>query len=279
MRVASINWKIKEIRSEDEFWGHFHALVDKALNQGSDAIVLPENFTYELLHLHPHLPESEVAECMESYGLRYKQAIQEVGQRCIILGGSTILDGQNVGRMAGPEGRGWYGKHLLTQYEIQPLGLKASAWFHHLAEVGGVICYDSEFPEAARALAESGVRVIGIPAYTETVHGFHRVRWGAHARATELQVFVLHASLVGSLGREPIVSAVGSSAIITPSHAPFPESAILAETTMNEEGVAIADISLEDLEQCRHEGDVRNWHDRNRARWDPVLAERPLDQA
>jgi predicted amidohydrolase len=130
-----------------------------------------------------------------------------------------------------------------------------------------LICYDSEFPEAGRALAERGVLLFCVPAFTETMHGFHRVRHSCHARAIENQVFVVHSSLVGSLGREPVPNAVGSSAILAPSFEPFPANGVLAETTMNEEEIAVAKLDFNALRKAREEGDVRNWHDRDAEWW------------
>jgi predicted amidohydrolase len=45
---------------------------------------------------------------------------------------------------------------------------------------------------------------------------------------------------------------------------PFPETAILAETPMNQEAVAVADLDWESLLAARESDDVRNWHDRHR---------------
>src|SRR3569832_94081 len=114
----------------------------------------------------------------------------------------------------------------------------------HDSRLGVTICYDSEFPESGRALAEEGVLVQCVPAFTETQRGFQRVRWSCRARAIENQNFVVHASLVGSLGREPAPSTYGSSAILTPSIEPFPIEAVLAETELGEEGVIVADLDL-----------------------------------
>jgi predicted amidohydrolase len=130
--------------------------------------------------------------------------------------------------------------------------------------LGVAVCYDIEFPACAETLTESGCLALAVPAFTETMRGFQRVRWCAQARATERQVFVLHASLVGSLNREPVPTTYGSSAILTPSVLPFPETAILAETPMNQEAVAVADLDWESLLAARESDDVRNWHDRHR---------------
>jgi predicted amidohydrolase len=160
-------------------------------------------------------------------------------------------------------------KCRLTAFERDDWGLSPGSklMFVESLRLGVAICYDSEFPEAVRALAEAGARVIAIPAFTETQQGFQRVRWCAHARAIENQVFVIHSSLVGTLGKEPIPSAYGSSAILCPSHAPFPASSVLAQTELNRHGMAIADLDFDALEVCRNEGDVRNWHDRKPLDW------------
>jgi len=78
---------------------------------------------------------------------------------------------------------------------------------------------------------------------------------------------VIHSSLVGALGREPVPSTYGSSAILAPAVRQFPANGILAETEMNEEGLIIADLDLDLLEEARNTGDVRNWHDRHASDW------------
>lgn len=103
-----------------------------------------------------------------------------------------------------------------------------------------------------------------VPAWTETMHGFQRVRWACQARAVENQVCVIHSSLVGRVGNE---ESHGSSAIIVPPHLPFPLNTILAETPMDEEGVAIAEVDPADLLKCREMGEVRNWRDRDAGDW------------
>jgi predicted amidohydrolase len=161
----------------------------------------------------------------------------------------------------------WYqDKVMLTQWEKQ-IGLSGGKGLSLLYEtdLGVNICYDSEFPAAARALVEhEELLFIAVPAWTETLHGFHRVRWACQARAVENQVCMIHSSLVGNLRGE---ECHGSSAIIVPPNEPFPDNAILAETTMDQEGVAIAEVRHSDLYLCREMGDVRNWEERDDGDW------------
>jgi predicted amidohydrolase len=158
-------------------------------------------------------------------------------------------------------------KNILTPWESEEWQIHPGAGLAPLGDLGVLVCYDSEFPAAAQSLCESGAKILIIPAYTETVRGFHRVRWSCHARTVECQVFCIHASLVGSLGREPVLTTYGSSAILCPSVEPFPDSGILAESPLNQESMIVAELDLDLIATGRESDDVRNWHDRHKGDW------------
>jgi len=264
MKVAAINWKIREIKAEKEFFDHLRGLVESAAE--ADLIVLPELPVLELISLHPDAHGKGVPLALEPYAARYEAALaeleRETGSR--IVGGSHIRGNRNVCRFSGMG----IEKRVLTQWEAVEWGLDPGRQGPMACDgIGVTICYDCEFPASGRAIAEAGALIHCIPSYTETRRGFQRVRWCAQARATENQIYVIHTSLVGSLGREPVPSTFGSSAIITPSIEPFPESAILAETPFGEEGIAFADLDLDTILLAREQGDVRNWNDRDRGVW------------
>lgn len=276
MRIAAANWGLRPIDRFDDFAVHLDALVGAAAGAGARLLLLPENVTYELLHLHPGISEEAVPECISSYGAAVLDALATASRRHDVqLAGATSLVRvgagiENAWAYADPAGAQWAGaKVCLTQYEVFSQALVAGRGLAMLPDTrfGVAICYDSEFPEATRALAEAGALALLIPAYTATQRGFQRVRWCALARAVENQVFVAHASLVGEIGFEPVPYTHGSSAIIAPSIEPFPPSAILAETSLNHEGLAIADLNFDDLVAAREAGDVRNWNDRARGDW------------
>ena len=157
----------------------------------------------------------------------------------------------------------------MTQFEIDDWGISPGNSLQAMPDsrFGIAICYDSEFSAGALAQAERGVQALCVPTYTETWHGFYRVRHCCLARATEMQIFVIQASLVGSLGREPLPEAHGSAAILAPSVVPFPFDGVLAESERDREGVAVADLDFEALLLSRTQGDVRNWEDRRKGRW------------
>ncbi|MBC8064858.1 MAG: hypothetical protein H7Y17_08515 [Chlorobia bacterium] len=276
VRIAAVNWKIRPIRRDSEFFAHFYDLVEKAHSEGANVIVVPEMMVLELLHLEPKLKESAVPK----YLVQFSEAIEDWIHRIsnssglVLVGGSHFKETSEGIVNACAVGHPSLGvvigtKNNLTQYEKEMWDLTAGTSLVKIPDrrLGVTICYDSEFPESGRALAEHGVTIQCVPAYTETKHGFNRVRWSCHARTIENQIFVAHSSLVGDLGQEPVPSTFGSSAVLCPPLRQFPDSGVLAETEMNEEGIAITDLDLDLLEEARATGDVRNWYDRDSSDW------------
>ena len=275
MRVAAVSWRIREVTGVAGFFAHAEELL--AACEGCELVVLPECVSLELLTAWPDLPPAEapriLAEAMASEVGRFGEIARRRGVAWVA--GTHFFstpDGiQNRAVYAGQDGQVVTDipKVVMTQFEAHDWGIVAGGGLRILPDprIGVTVCYDCEFPASGRALAESGVLVQCVPAFTETRRGFQRVRWSCQARAIENQLFVLHASLVGSLGREPVPNAVGSSAVLAPSVEPFPESAVLAETDWNEEGAAIATLDFEALAGARNSNDVRNWADRDAGDW------------
>ena len=126
-----------------------------------------------------------------------------------------------------------------------------------------MICYDSEFPEVARRLADEGARVMFVPFQTDTRQGHLRVRYCCHARAIENQCYVVTSGNCGNLPHvENLDINYAQSAILTPCDFPFARDGIAAEATENVEQVVVADLDLAQLSWARARGSVRNLRDR-----------------
>lgn len=269
VRAAVINYEVRGVESHDEFLSRLEAWIVEAVSQGAELVVFPESIDLELLSLAPDLPDNETASFLAQFSPLTFEFFRAKSQETniTIVGGSHMCKTESgfVNRcpIVGRETLTHQDKINLTQYEFDPWNLTPGKGLHPIDELGVTICYDSEFPVSGRILAEQGVLIQVVPAYTETVYGFNRVRWSCQARAVEHQNYVIHASLVGSLGREPVPSTYGSSAILCPSCEPYPPTGILAETELNKAGIAIADLDLSLIHQIRNQGDVRNWNDRN----------------
>ncbi len=274
MRVAAVNWKL-EPGSTTTFCDHMDRLVSKAVRASADVVVLPECIDLECLGDVPDLPIPEVAAFLANSFSTRAEYMRELSQshRILIVGGSMMVqDGDEYRNRCLICDRGevtFQDKIVMTQFELTEWGLSAGAGIATLPDprLGVTICYDCEFPISSRIIAERGGLCQVVPAFTETRYGFQRVRWSCHARAIEHQIYVVHASLVGTLSQEPVPKTYGSSAVITPSCEGFPETAVLAESEYDAESMAVADLDFDLLLKSRETGDVRNWHDRDRGRW------------
>jgi predicted amidohydrolase len=275
-KVAAVAWKLRPIAGDAEFFAHLFDFVNEAHRTGANVLVLPELFVLELIQLVPEVKEVNVAKYLAQYADPLEEWLQRISESSgmIIVGGSHFKatpDGiMNVCAVAHPQlGTVSTAKNNLTHYEKEIWDLLPGTGLTKFPEsrIGVTICYDCEFPESGRALAESGVLLQCVPAYTETSHGFSRVRYCCHARAIENQVFVAHSSLIGDIGREPVPTTKGSSAILCPAIGPYPAGGCLAKTTLNQEGIAMAELNFDQLLEARQLGDVRNWHDRANSDW------------
>lgn len=273
MIIAAVNYEIQPIRSVEDFLNHGRDLLSQAKTLGADWAVFPEFFTLELLHLYPELDEKDLAAKL-SPDVLDPLVLHARDLGLVWVAGSTFSPSStgilNVSSTFFPDGsKADQAKVILTQFEAVDWAMSPGRGLKRFPDprFGLAICYDCEFPEAGRALAEAGALCMLVPSYTETRHGFYRVRHSCHARAIENQIYVVQTCLVGSLGREPVPIAVGSSAILAPSVLPFPADGILAQTPADIEAIAIAELDFDALLKSRTQGDVRNWEDRHRGDW------------
>jgi predicted amidohydrolase len=130
-------------------------------------------------------------------------------------------------------------------------------------KIGVLFCYDVEFPELGRLLAEEGMDILFVPFLTDTQNGYSRVRSCAQARAIENECFV---AIAGSVGNLPKVHNMdiqyAQSMVFTPCDFAFPTNGIKAEATPNTEMILIADVDIDLLRELNQFGSVRNLRDK-----------------
>jgi predicted amidohydrolase len=109
-------------------------------------------------------------------------------------------------------------------------------------EIGLSVCYDLRFPELYRILALRGARVLTVPA--AFTHTTGRAHWEllVRARAIENQAYVIAPNQCGAA--PPHYHSYGHSMIVDPW------GEVLAQAG-EEEGVIIAELDLERLEEVR----------------------------
>ena len=122
-----------------------------------------------------------------------------------------------------------YEKLHVTPDEIKSWGLNGGKLLNTFdtdcAKIGVLICYDVEFPELSRLMADQGMQILFVPFLTDTQNAYSRVRVCAQARAIENECFVVIAGSVGNLPR------VHNMDINMPNRVCLPHATLLFQRT------------------------------------------------
>ncbi len=117
------------------------------------------------------------------------------------------------------------------------------------------ICADIEFPEINRFLALQGVELVLCPSLTWNSRGAHRVRYGAHARAMENQLYVVTAPLVGTSGVPAggAIHGTGNAMVVCPIDRTlgFDDGVVVAHPDTRLEGIVAADLDFDLIARSR----------------------------
>ena len=223
-------------------------------------------------HLDPHEAIRELAQYSKVIVEKFSELA--ISYNINIISGSMpeIKDGNlyNAGYLCKRDGSvERYEKLHVTPDEAKVWGLQGGNSFKvfdtDCGKIGILICYDSEFPELSRLLADEGMDILFIPFLTDTQNGFSRVRNCAQARAIENECYV---AIAGSVGNLPKVHNMdmqyAQSMVFTPCDFAFPANGIKAEATPNTEMVLICDVDIDLLRQLNLFGSVRNLRDRRK---------------
>ncbi len=271
LRVASLQYFIRPVQTFDQFRDQVQALVETAADYNAHLLVFPEYFTIQLLTLgNIKRPIEEQIRDLANQASRFINLMSELAranQIHIVAGTIPVIeDGSdkvyNRCYFFSPSGKhGVQGKLHMTRFETEEWKVSASSkvkvFETDFGRLAIAICYDVEFPEIARAAGREGAHILVVPSCTDDRQGFLRVRYCAHARAIENQMYVIQSCTVGSL---PMVPAVclnyGQASILTPSDFSFSRDGILAEGNANQEMMVIGDLNLSTILQSRSFGTV-----------------------
>jgi predicted amidohydrolase len=221
-----------------------------------------------------HLPESEAIRELAKHTPEILRRFSElaISYNINIITGSMpeLRDGllYNVGYLCRRDGTSErYEKLHVTPDEAMVWGMQGGnvlkTYETDCGRIGILICYDSEFPELSRLLADEGMDILFVPFLTDTQNGYSRVRHCAQARAIENECYV---AIAGSVGNLPKVHNMdiqfAQSMVFTPCDFSFPANGIKAEATTNTEMILIADVDIDMLRELNQFGSVRNLRDR-----------------
>ena len=275
-RVAAVQWQMRPAATFDVFRSHLKYYIDVVADYECDFVVLPEYFNASLMsQFYPHVKsDAEAIRSLSQYTEKIRDYI------------SSLAVQYNINIVAGsmPE----YRDHTLRnvsflcrrdgtwdcQYKLHPTPAEQLEWGLQGGDelkifdtdegkIGILVCYDAQFPELSRILAEQGMQILFVPYLTDTKSSYLRVRRCAQARAIENECYVV---ATGSMGNIPNMGYMdihySQSAIFTPSDFAFPHDAVKAEATPNTETTLIADLDLGLLKDLRSQGSVQNFRQR-----------------
>jgi predicted amidohydrolase len=272
IRVATLQYLIRPVKTYDEFSDQVHGLVNTAADYHCRLVVFPEYFTIQLITLNnTNRSINDQLRDLANGRDRFLEMMAQLAKaRGIYIIAGTIPSFnsdktkiKNESYIFSPNGNiGMQGKLHMTRFENEDWHVAAhdqlKIFETDFGKIGINICYDVEFPELARALALEGATTIVVPSCTDDRQGFLRVRYCAQARAIENQLFVIHSGTVGSIPMVPAISLnYGQASILTPSDFPFSRDGILAEGIPNQETMVIGELNLKLLEESRKNGTVR----------------------
>lgn len=276
VRLGLIQWQMRPYKNMDELMQQAEYFIDAVSGYRSDFALFPEFFNAPLMAKFNHLSEPQAIRELAKDTSAIVQKFSElaISYNINIITGSMpeIQDDRlhNAGYLCKRDGTTErYEKLHVTPDEAKVWGLvggtQLKVFDTDCGKIGILICYDVEFPELSRLLADDGMDILFVPFLTDTQNGYSRVRNCAMARAIENECFV---AIAGSVGNLPNVHNMdiqyAQSMVITPCDFSFPANGIKAETTPNTEMILIADVDIDLLRELNQLGSVRNLKDRRK---------------
>ncbi len=274
VRIGLIQWKMRIFNDIDELFQQAEHFIDAISNYKADFAVFPEYFNAPLMQEFNEMNEADAMRAMAQFTERIKQKFSEFAMSYnvnIIAGSMPLYEGnrlRNVGYLCHRDGKiDIYEKIHITPDETKYWGLEGGdilqTYLTDVGRIGILICYDVEFPELPRLLADEGMQILFVPYLTDTQNAYMRVRSCAAARAIENECFV---AITGSVGNLPQVENFdlhySQSIVFTPCDFAFPSNGIKSEATANTEMILMADVDLKLLDELHSYGSVRNLKDR-----------------
>lgn len=276
VRLGLIQWQMRSLSNLEALFEQAEFFIDTVSGYGSDFAVFPELFTAPLMADFNHLSEAEAIKELAKHTDAVKLKFQEfaISYNINIITGSMpfIENGHvyNVGFLCKRDGTNeMYRKIHITPNEIFYWGITGGDTIQTFdtdcGKIGIVICYDVEFPELSRLMADEGMNILFVPFLTDTQNAYTRVRHCAQARAIENECYV---AITGCVGNLPKVNNMdiqyAQAAVFTPSDFAFPSNGIKAEATPNAEMTLIVDVDINLLKELHQHGSVRTMKDRRK---------------
>lgn len=288
VRLGVVQRRMRVATSVEDLIHQVEFFVDALSDYRADFAILPEFFSAPLMGLDAKLHSIEAIRFLAGFTADIRSAVSDLAVSYninIVAGSMPLIEDDkvyNVAYLCRRDGTVEEQRKIhITPGERRDWGIEGGdslqVFETDAGRVGILICYDVEFPELGRILAEQGMEILIVPFWTDTKNGYLRVRHCAQARAIENECYV---AISGSVGNLPRVDNVdiqyAQSAVFTPSDFYFPHDGIISEAVPNTEMLLFADVDLEKLKLLHQEGSVTNLKDRRhdlyRLKWRSQMA-------
>lgn len=275
-RVGVVQWSMENVSSEARWWEQVNFYLETLADYECHFVVFPEFFGIPLLAEHDQRDPIQAIHALAARTPSLVARFSEQAKRLdvnVIAGSFPVVEAGellNIAYLCRADGS------IEAQAKIHPTPNERNKWRMQGGEalrvfdtpwgrVAILVCYDIEFPELGRVLAQKGVDILFVPSWTDTRHGYDRVRLCAQARAIENECYVVLSGSTGQLlGVANADIQYSQSAIFTPSDRVFPHDCLLAQADPNIPSVIMADLDISKLGWLRKSGAVRNGEDQRR---------------
>ncbi|MEO8568476.1 MAG: carbon-nitrogen hydrolase family protein [Ginsengibacter sp.] len=286
VRIGCVQWQVRPYNKMEDLLQSVEYFVDAVSDYGSDFILFPELFNTPLMGAFNHLPAVQAVRELAKFTPKIVEEFSKlaISYNVNIIGGSMpMIENDklyNTTYFYHRNGKIDYSHKIhitpSEEYEWAMVGGdKVAVIQTDVAKIGILICYDVEFPELSRILADQGMQILFVPFLTDTQNAYNRVRFCAQARAVENECFV---AIAGNVGNLPKVTNMdlqfAQAAVLTPSDFPFPVNGIKAEATPNTEMIIISDVDLLLLRGLHNHGSVQNLKDRRKDLYEVILKDK-----
>ncbi|MEN2739603.1 nitrilase-related carbon-nitrogen hydrolase [Microbacterium sp. X-17] len=273
LKVATTQFQLRPERTFEDFADHAQQIIGAVAGDGAEVVLLPELVTTGLLATHSEVERLTVRDLNAAYRTvfpayteRFIHVMSELAaaHEIVIVAGShyrrTPTGGyRNTAYVLHPDGRVEQQDKLHLIPEERLLGTEPGddvlVTRIGSTKVAVQICADIEFPEVSRYLASQGVDLILVPSLTWNRRGAQRVRYGAHARSMENQIYVAVSTLVGTSGlpQDGAMYGTGNSFIAMPLEKRFGDNEGIAVAHPDDgvEGYVVGELDMERLAESR----------------------------
>lgn len=276
LKVAAAQYPIDAPETLGDWEEKIERWVAEGAATGAELLVFPEYGAIEQAHalgadVYSDLRQT-LARTAELAGPRvalHARLAREHGVHILVGSGPLERsDGAyvNAAQLVTPSGAvGEQHKLILTPFEHDwgmAAGDEIRVFDTDIGRIAITICYDSEFPLLARAMAKAGAEVLLVPQCTERISGHHRVRTGAMSRALENQMAAVTSPTIGDALWSPAVDRnAGAAGIYVPAEHGVSDTGVIAEGQLGASGWVTGTIDFTRLRRLRSGGEMRNFAD------------------